>query len=106
MKISSNCEKKVMEDIKDEKFLLEQTEDSSHFFDTQMQSQRSPPDNSFKNFKQGSLVALTQKFLTLIHEGRGLVDLNYVSKKFFKFPSMFGAKVQFFAHPFSRLLML
>uniref|UniRef100_T1H162 E2F/DP family winged-helix DNA-binding domain-containing protein n=1 Tax=Megaselia scalaris TaxID=36166 RepID=T1H162_MEGSC len=68
-----------MEDIKDEKFLLEQTEDSSHFFDTQMQSQRSPPDNSFKNFKQGSLVALTQKFLTLIHEGRGLVDLNYAS---------------------------
>ncbi|KAL5279270.1 E2F4 family protein [Megaselia abdita] len=62
-----------MEDVNDVKHLLDNLQESTT---EQSNSQKPSSPNTFKLFKQGSLVALTQKFLTLIHEGNGVVDLN------------------------------
>lgn len=68
----------MMEDVKEEvKLLLERLLDDD-FVPTSQPT--SPLDQSnTKAFKQGSLVSLTQKFLKLIHDGNGIVDLNLVS---------------------------
>lgn len=66
-----------MENSKDAKLFLEDLEDSL----LENPQPNSPPEGNIKIFKQGSLVALTQKFLTLIHDGKGVVDLNFVSRK-------------------------
>lgn len=85
-----------MEDTKDVKFLMEHLVDDSLLNDASMPQENSPPENNLKHFKQGSLVALTQKFLSLIHEGNGVVDLNIVSEKIFEFPSMIGRSTQIY----------
>lgn len=69
-----------MEDVKDVKMLLDNLEDSENQNQTQTNNLGSCSTNNFSNFKQGSLVALTQKFLQLVHQGNGVVDLNHVSR--------------------------
>lgn len=95
-----------MEDVKDVKLLLEHLLDESLMVAPIRPQTCSDPEHIPKNFKQGSLVALTQKFLTLIHDGNGLVDLNLVSEKIFEFPTYVGAQLKFPSCPFLRLRKL
>lgn len=74
-----------MEDSKDDNFLLDHMIDES-VTSASMPQSSTLPENNLKSFKQGSLVALTQKFFSLIHYGNGVVDLNIVSKKSLNFP--------------------